>query len=143
MIWIKCHNDGVFNAKITPRLSIKVITLAKEFVKVNLLRACSTISNHGVPSRVGWIKPNRNIFKINTDRVLLVEDSIGSVGGIIRDYKGNWVAGFAMNIGDCDIVAAELWAILQGLTLAWNLGIRSVIVETDSVMTVNMVNNDL
>lgn len=37
-----------------------------------------------------------------------------------------------MRIGICSITAAELWGILEGLSLAWDHGFRKVHLETDS-----------
>ncbi|KAF7823493.1 ribonuclease H [Senna tora] len=41
--------------------------------------------------------------------------------------------------GSCNILVAEMWGIVHGLELAWNLGHRRVIVEADSLVAVNMI----
>ncbi|MFQ6628612.1 hypothetical protein Gotur_006675 [Gossypium turneri] len=40
---------------------------------------------------------------------------------------------------DCDIVLAELWGIFHGCKLAWNAGIRSVVIKSDSEASVRMI----
>lgn len=40
----------------------------------------------------------------------------------IRDASGEWLAGYARNIGSCSIAWAELWGVLNYLNLAWDLG---------------------
>ncbi|MBA0797952.1 hypothetical protein Gohar_008599 [Gossypium harknessii] len=39
----------------------------------------------------------------------------------------------------CDIVLAELWGIFHGCKLAWNAGIRSVVIKSDSEASVRMI----
>ncbi|KAE8671065.1 SAP-like protein BP-73-like [Hibiscus syriacus] len=47
----------------------------------------------------------------------------------------NWckILGFSTAIGICSIVEAELWGVHEGLTHAWNLGERQVMLEVDSL----------
>ncbi|KAE8692126.1 hypothetical protein F3Y22_tig00110858pilonHSYRG00043 [Hibiscus syriacus] len=47
--------------------------------------------------------------------------------------------GFSKAIGICSIVEAELWGIHEGLSHAWNLGERQVMVETDCLEAVRML----
>ena len=46
-------------------------------------------------------------------------DIVGIVGGSCGDLL---TGGFAMNIGKCSVMNAELWGIFQGLSLAWDQG---------------------
>ena len=43
------------------------------------------------PHPMGW-------FKLNTDGAFKANSRMASVGGIIRDENGNWLAGFAFHI---------------------------------------------
>lgn len=47
-----------------------------------------------------------------------------------------WRGGFTINIGACPAVEAELWAVIQGLKLAWDKGFRKVRLEVDSLVVV-------
>ncbi|KAF7826507.1 ribonuclease H [Senna tora] len=49
--------------------------------------------------------------------------------------------GFALNIGACGVVDAELWGMSEGLKMAWNHGCRRLCLESDSQLAVNMVVN--
>ncbi|KAL9422188.1 hypothetical protein AB3S75_034454 [Citrus x aurantiifolia] len=71
------------------------------------------------------------LFKLNIDGARKISGH-ASAGGLIRNYCGEWVHGFGMNIGHCTITGAELWGLFQGLQLAWNIGIRQLLVEVDS-----------
>ncbi|KAK2661731.1 hypothetical protein Ddye_000305 [Dipteronia dyeriana] len=75
-------------------------------------------------------------------RVPLTKD-VGyiSARGIIRDDKKKWLIGFALNKGSCSVLEVELWAILEGLTLAWRVGYIKVMVESDSQVAVLFMSN--
>ncbi|KAF7820652.1 putative ribonuclease H protein At1g65750 family [Senna tora] len=49
----------------------------------------------------------------------------------------SWVQGFSLKIGLSNPLFAEIWSIAEGLSLAWNLGYRKVILENDSQVAVN------
>ena len=63
------------------------------------------------------------------------------VGGVIRDSNGKWVGGFMFNIGYYSITNTELWGIYEGISLAWDLGLKKVQIETDSACAVEMILN--
>lgn len=63
-------------------------------------------------------------------------------GGVFRDSGGNWLMGFTREIGMCQPNAAELWAIIFGLEIAWNLELlKKIIVESDAALIVDLVTN--
>ena len=43
-----------------------------------------------------------------------------------------------MKIGESSVTMAELWGLYQGLNLAWNVGIRRLLVEVDSSCVAQM-----
>ncbi|CAN0916842.1 Putative ribonuclease H protein At1g65750 [Linum grandiflorum] len=57
---------------------------------------------------------------------------VAAAGGLIRDDSGRFVKAFAANLGSCSITRAEMRAIVDGLKLAWTLGIRRIRVQSDS-----------
>ena len=54
----------------------------------------------------------------------------------MRYVNGNWIWGYIIHIGNTMSTQAELWAVRQGLSKAWNMGHRHII---DSLMVVNML----
>lgn len=87
---------------------------------------------------IGWRPPPWPWCKLNTDGSC---KSIGvaGAGGIIRGASGNWISGFCMKIGEASVIMAKLWGLHQGLILAWNTGIRRLLVEVDSLSVTQMV----
>ncbi|KAK7231993.1 hypothetical protein RIF29_48022 [Crotalaria pallida] len=61
----------------------------------------------------------------------------------VRDSNGNWIPGTCRNIGQCSITKAELWAIFDTLSLAWDRGFRKVKLESDSQCVIKMIKASL
>ncbi|KAF2287057.1 hypothetical protein GH714_037261 [Hevea brasiliensis] len=89
---------------------------------------------------ISWQLPTPGAFKLNIDGS--VKGRFATGGGLIRNDQVRWIRGFAYNIGSCSVPCAELWALLEGIKLAWTLGIRSLQIECDSLLVVNMVKDD-
>ena len=62
--------------------------------------------------------------------------------GLPRDNFGTWICGFTFNTGYCTSIRAELFATLMGLEIAWSMGIKKLILESDSTITVNALTQD-
>ncbi|KAH9725610.1 putative ribonuclease H protein [Citrus sinensis] len=101
-----------------------------------------SLTNKKVNKWIGWSPPNWPWCKLNSDGACKV-NGVAAAGGLIRDHSGHWVAGFGMNIGNCSVTTAELWGLYQGLTLAWNKGIRWLCVEVDSRCVTQLVKNNM
>ncbi|KAK4270818.1 hypothetical protein QN277_019587 [Acacia crassicarpa] len=80
-----------------------------------------------------WQKPPADWIKINTDGAVALGSGRAGCGGVLRDSREAWVCGFMKNIGVCSVTDAEEWAIFEGMRLAWELGFRKAIVESDSL----------
>ncbi|KAL5778030.1 hypothetical protein ACOSP7_010956 [Xanthoceras sorbifolium] len=78
--------------------------------------------------------------KVNVDGSRRCDSGAITVGGVARNSEKVWLAGFAVKKGVGFVLCAELWAILEGLKLAWSLGCCRVIVETDSMEAVECFN---
>ncbi|CAI0399605.1 unnamed protein product [Linum tenue] len=88
-----------------------------------------------------WQRPNNGWVKVNVDGSKISEPESVAVEGVLRDDSGNWIAGFQRRIGTCDVTAAELIAIRDGLSLVWVFGYRQVVVESDSLVVVQLIRN--
>ncbi|KAE8714163.1 LRR receptor-like serine/threonine-protein kinase EFR-like [Hibiscus syriacus] len=63
--------------------------------------------------------------KPNIDVAVDLRTAEAKAGGLIRDCNGQWLGGFHRNIGLCSAFQAELWALLDGLKLAWTDGFKA------------------
>ncbi|CAI9088342.1 OLC1v1022647C1 [Oldenlandia corymbosa var. corymbosa] len=82
--------------------------------------------------QIKWTYPPESWVKVNTDGSYDPETGETRAGGLVRTELGGWIRGFTMRIGFTSITGAELWGIWQGLAVAWDLGEKKVIAETDS-----------
>lgn len=85
-----------------------------------------------------WVKPPDSVVKVNVDGSCTQSHSI-STGGLLRDAEGNWILGFTSNMGHGDSLLAELWAIWHGAYVASQQHFRKVIIETDSLESVSLI----
>ena len=93
--------------------------------------------------QVKWIPPLNNIIKVNVDGSSLSNPGRSGFGGLIRNNNGDWLLGFS---GFCDItscLAAELYAIFHGLRIAYDAGHKNIILESDSMMALDLIMSDV
>ncbi|CAL1399438.1 unnamed protein product [Linum trigynum] len=96
---------------------------------------------HCTLSQVGWKPPPAGWRKLNVDGAANGSQCIAGAGGVLRDADSSWIGGFVSSLGLCSATMSELWSIYHGLKLAWKLGCRTLIVESDSQLTIQLVNN--
>ncbi|KAL5760893.1 hypothetical protein ACOSQ2_019731 [Xanthoceras sorbifolium] len=90
---------------------------------------------------MAWEPPMAGWVKLNVDGSR--DNQTGSIaaGGVARDLNSNWVRGFAMHLGAGNILEAELNAFLLGLDMVWDAGFKKVIVESDCLEAVTLIQN--
>ncbi|KAL5772198.1 hypothetical protein ACOSQ2_012122 [Xanthoceras sorbifolium] len=92
---------------------------------------------------ITWKPPCEGCIKLNIDGSVRNCDRSIAADGAFRRYDMSWVGGFIVKIGVGSIFEAELWGLLEGLRYAWTAGIKDLIVESDSLEVVNLVNGVL
>ncbi|GKV16176.1 hypothetical protein SLEP1_g26858 [Rubroshorea leprosula] len=78
-------------------------------------------------------------FKLNTDGSVINNPGPATSRGLIRDHRGHWIKGFSRKIDIASSLAAEIWGIRDGLLLAKQLDIQSLIVEVDSFIAFQLL----
>ncbi|KAK8652699.1 hypothetical protein V6N13_126724 [Hibiscus sabdariffa] len=86
-----------------------------------------------------WRAPPQHWSCLNTDGSVCSSSHHTKTGGLLRDNIGSWIQGFGRCIGITNAFTAELWAILDGLNLAWQLGLEFIQVQTDCSKTVSKI----
>ena len=77
--------------------------------------------------------PPKGWAKLNINGLALGSPGAASGGGLIRDHNGDWIVGFSRAFDSTNSIIAELWALRDGLTLAQELCLNSLIVEMDTL----------
>lgn len=80
---------------------------------------------------------------MNTNGVCNLWLSNASFGDLLRDNKGDWIAGFSCNLQTYSSELAELHAVIKGLELAWDKGFWRILLECDSFEVVNLITSFL
>lgn len=89
---------------------------------------------------VAWKKPKRGGFKLNIDGSSLGNLGMAGEGGIPWDANGQTKVGFATHYGVVSNTVAEGRALFNGLRMAQQMGLRNVMVESNSEIIVGWIN---
>lgn len=101
------------------------------------------LSQQGTLSLLKWngIFPGLGGLRLTRTRLPRENPESAGCGGMIRGDSGRWISGFKHNIGPCSAITTELWGVYIGLNLAWGKGFRKVILESDSQIFIQAINN--
>lgn len=69
---------------------------------------------------MGWDLPPPGWCKINLDGAFKSGSSVASAGGLLCNENGRWISGFAINLGSCLAMVAEIWGVWHALNLVWS-----------------------
>ncbi|KAE8680042.1 hypothetical protein F3Y22_tig00111392pilonHSYRG00178 [Hibiscus syriacus] len=141
LIW-KNRNRRIFDPDYIEHESIlaqgrRLCFEAKRAIETNLQTNPYSFQRISVPNH--WTPPPTNWCKVNTDGSRKLGNVFATCGGVIRSSNGGWILGFSKVLGICSIVEAELWGIHEGLSHAWNLGERQIMVEADNLEVIRML----
>ncbi|KAF3948715.1 hypothetical protein CMV_025317 [Castanea mollissima] len=138
-IWILWLNrNSVLFRHENGKRNLKYDVLAKvvEFSYIGL-NASLTPTRRQIA--ISWQFPPPTWFKLNLNGSLL--GNPGKVGGrgLIRNDKGEWLKGYARNVGFSTSVVTKLWALPDGLKLCIALKLPAVIIELDAKIIVDLL----
>ena len=98
--------------------------------------------NTKIPRLVKWLKPPDGWWKLNIDGSFLGSSGLAGGGGLIGDSRGQCIDGFAKAFAVTSSLAAELWALREGLLLCVDLQAQAVVVELDAIIAVSLISNN-
>ncbi|CAI0550240.1 unnamed protein product, partial [Linum tenue] len=78
----------------------------------------------------------------NTDGSVILSQGSAAVGGVLRGADSRFVVAFDVNLGGGSITDAELAGINYDLRLAWDGGVRKLIVQKDSAAAIALLQSD-
>ncbi|XVE95311.1 hypothetical protein REPUB_Repub02eG0085500 [Reevesia pubescens] len=89
-----------------------------------------------------WVAPNAGFVKVNLDVAIFKEMGAIGVGVAIRDSGGNVLALLSKKMKMCaDAYVAECLALYEALMFALEVGLRNIVAEGDSSLTIGAVNS--
>ncbi|KAF7816000.1 hypothetical protein G2W53_029969 [Senna tora] len=122
-------------------LFFQILYMVKDTLTSNSIMKNMRVKPSKSVKMIGWEPPDRDRVKCNVDGSFLDLTRTAVCGGVARDASGNFLFSFGHRIGTCDILWAELRGILDGLELLWNKGFRKVVIECDSKVALELVEN--
>ncbi|KAG7573124.1 Ribonuclease H domain [Arabidopsis suecica] len=134
----------VFGERKLCRDRLKFIKdLAEEVRRAHAGTLNSSPPHARVERLIRWLAPNEGWVKITTDGASRGNPGLAAAGGAIRNADGEWLGGFAINIGSCSAPLAELWGAYYGLLIAWDKGFRRVELDLDSELVVGFLKSEM
>ncbi|MBA0771301.1 hypothetical protein Gotri_019785, partial [Gossypium trilobum] len=71
-----------------------------------------------------------------------IDEGFVADGGYVRDYNGEWIIRFSRYLGNCTMLEAELWGILNGLNLILDRRFENTLIQTDCIEAINAIMED-
>jgi ribonuclease HI len=104
---------------------------------LSMVANAAKLSNPMAGQSEKWTRPAPRQVKLNVDASFYAESQDGSVGAILRDYQGQFLAASSKVLPHvASATMAEALAMKEGLLLANRMGCNSVIAEGDSIETI-------
>lgn len=97
------------------------------------------LEESGRKVQVAWTPPPSMFFKVNVDGSYRRSTHSAACGGLVRNVDGTLIRGFTCNLGYCNSVWTEMWALRLSIKLARSLSLDKVCFELDSKVVVNMI----
>ncbi|CAN1818654.1 Putative ribonuclease H protein At1g65750 [Linum perenne] len=137
-LWLASHGKLMTNAERRKRhITVDVVCPVCQSNcedTEHVLRRCSFAHLVWRPTGEGWVS-------LNSDGSLYTNPSRAAAGGVLRDGDGRFLAAYAANLGTCSIMRAELRGIVEGMKLAWERGVRKLLIQTDSREAVDLLSS--
>ncbi|CAN1754318.1 Putative ribonuclease H protein At1g65750 [Linum perenne] len=92
-------------------------------------------------TRICWEAGPAPGFTLNTDGSVLQPSGLAAAGGALRNWEGRIVDAFTINLGKCSITRAELTGAVMGMERAWDVGVRELTVQLDSLCAIKLLSD--
>ena len=109
--------------------------------KMSILAITANAARSNLPPRntedAKWKRPGPRCIKLNVDGSYFADTNTGSVGAILRDFEGSFIAASCLLLPHIRSAGMdEATTMREGLALANNLGYSNIIAESDLLETI-------
>jgi len=91
------------------------------------------------PHLISWQRGPPDSYILNVDGSAQTNPGITEFGDLIRDFDGQFIRGFHGNINYSNILHAEIFALLHGIQIYWDEGMRHIICYSDYMHIIHRV----
>ncbi|KAJ1382015.1 Ribonuclease H domain [Sesbania bispinosa] len=134
-IWC-ARNKYIFEAESATVQQVVSQTLVYSFY-ISKAFDCQGVSAIKEARWISWQHPQLGYIELNVDGS--VQLGKASYGELLRDDKGSWITDFWDNLGQSEILHAELQAIYYGLNMCWEKGYMFINCYSDFLLAVNLI----
>jgi hypothetical protein len=128
------HGNDHPNLRVAAR---HVETMVEDMI---CLQGVNTGQPRNTPRGQGWCRPEPGWSKVNTDASFHASNGSGASGAVIPDVSGRVLAAMAKRYTNLvDVLTGEFLAACDGLWLAAHHGCERVVLESDNLQLVNMM----
>lgn len=80
---------------------------------------------------------------LNTDGFVRYGEDSAIVGGIVRNWNGEWIIGFNRFLKNCSVLEVKLWGILDYLSILVDWGYDHMLIQTESLEATKVIQKRL
>ncbi|MBA0785728.1 hypothetical protein Gotri_026079 [Gossypium trilobum] len=80
-----------------------------------------------------------NWIHLFTDGAVKFDAGLAASRGMACKQEGEWIVGFNLYLGLCTVFDAELWGVLDGITLIHERGYQKVMIHKDNLKVVKVI----
>ena len=91
------------------------------------------------PQLISWHKGHSGSYILNVDGSAQTNPGMAGIGGLIRYFDGQFMHGFHGNIDYLNILHAKILALMHGIQICWEEGLKDIICYTDSMHIIHLV----
>ena len=141
-LWL-ARNERIFKTQSRSQYSL-IFSSVQTATKFHFLASTTKRPSVQVPQLVSWLAPLYPYFKLNIDGSALDNSGLAGARGVLRNHQAQWITRFSAWVGLATNNMAELAAVRQGLTIAWNIGVKFLQLELDlKVVLIWLINKNM
>ena len=108
----------------------------KEYQAAN--KGARNTTTSAVSDAVKWKPPKPGWYKVNTDGATFADLKCCGIGVVVRNERGKIMGALSKKLGlPLGGLEAKAKAIEEGVELAWDLGLKEIIIESDALLATN------
>ncbi|CAN1233930.1 Putative ribonuclease H protein At1g65750 [Linum perenne] len=88
---------------------------------------------------IAWKPTVEGWTTLNSNGLVLHDRSSAATGMVLRNNTGRVQYAITINLGTCSITRVEMRGAVEGMAVAWDLGIRKLEIQLDSNAAISIL----